>query len=202
MIQRIRELAVQSSNGVYSNEDRLYIQVEVSQLVDELDRIASHAQFNNINILTGRFADAGKIGGVATGSMWLHVGASMDHRKNIFIGTMTTRGLGIRQTGTDDFISLSTPENANASIGTLDMVLKKVNKQRADLGAYQTRFEMSMNGILIEAENLQAAESVIRDADMASEMVNYSKNRILVESTGALLTVANSKTKSMLQLME
>lgn len=202
VVQRIRELAVQASNGIYTAEDRMYIQVEVSQLVDELDRIASHAQFNGMNILTGRFANADAMNGVKTGSMWFHIGANMDQREQVFIGTMTSKGLGIREVGTDKFITLSTPDDANASIGTLDLALKKLNKQRADLGAFQNRFEMANKGLLIGAENLQAAESIIRDSNMANEMVNFTKNNILVQSGTAMLAQANAKSRSVMQLLQ
>ena len=95
IVQRIRELAVQSSNGIYSDEDRMQIQVEVSQLVAEVDRIASQAQFNGMNMLTGRFAQAtGE--NVPTASMWLHIGANMDQRMSVYIGTMTAQALGLR----------------------------------------------------------------------------------------------------------
>jgi flagellin len=201
VIQRIRELAIQSSNGIYTAEDRMQIQVEVSQLVDEIDRIASHAQFNGMNLLTGRFANAGAIGGVQTGSMWFHIGANMDQREQVYIGTMTARGLGIRQVGTAQFVSLSTPDGSNMAIGTMDSALKKINKQRADLGAYQNRLEMATKGLLIGAENLQAAESVIRDTDMAAQMVDLTKNQILVQSSTAMLAQANAKTQSVLQLL-
>lgn len=201
IIQRIRELAIQASNGVYSDEDRMMIQVEVSQLVDEIDRIASHAQFNGMNMLTGRFADADRIGGVKVGSMWFHIGANMDQRINVFIGTMTATGLGVRQIGTGKFISLSTADGANSAIGTLDQALKKVNKQRADLGAYQNRLEYATRGLAVSAENLQAAESIIRDSNMASEMVQFTKYNILMQSSTAMLAQANQKTQTVLQLL-
>ncbi len=201
VIQRIRELAIQSSNGIYSAEDRMQIQVEVSQLIDEIDRVASHAQFNGMNILTGRFADADKIGGVKTGSMWFHIGANMDQREQVFIGTMTATALKVRQVGTGQILTLSTPDEANKAIGALDTALRKINKQRADLGAYQNRLELAAKGLLIGAENLQAAESVIRDADMAGEMVNFTKNSILIQSGTAMLAQANAKTQSVLQLL-
>jgi flagellin len=134
IIQRLRELAVQAANGIYTDEDRTYIQIEVSALVAEIDRIASHAQFNGMNLLTGRFGrPVGE--NIVTASMWLHIGANMDHRTQVYIGTMTAKGLGIRHTGDETFISLSAPDTANRAIGTLDVALKKVNKQRADLGA-------------------------------------------------------------------
>ncbi|MDR0387056.1 MAG: flagellin [Treponema sp.] len=201
IIQRIRELAVQAANGIYSAEDRMYIQVEVSQLVDEIDRIASHAQFNGMNLLTGRFA---RVTGdnTITASMWFHVGANMDQREQVFIGTMTSKGLGIRDTGNDAFISLENPEDANRAIGTLDTALQIINKQRADLGAYQNRMEHAVIGINIGAENLQASESRIRDTDMASQMVAYVRDQILAQSGTAMLAQANQRTAAVLQLLQ
>ncbi len=200
ILHRVRELAVQSSNGIYTAEDRMQIQVEVSQLVDEIDRIASHAQFNGLNMLTGRFASENGQNTV-TASMWLHIGSNMDQRERIHIGTMTAKGLGVRNVGDDSILTLSTPDNANMSIGIVDSALKKVNKQRADLGAYQNRLATAIKGIDVGAENLQAAESRIRDLDMANEMVDYVKNQILMQSGTAMLAQANTKSQSVLQLL-
>ena len=201
ILQRMRELAVQASNGIYSAEDRMQIQVEVSQLVDEIDRIASHAQFNGMNLLTGRFArETGE--NIVTGSMWFHIGANMDQRERAYIGTMTAKGLGVRNIGDESILSIATPDDSNRAIGTLDAALKVVNKQRADLGAYQNRMEHAIRGIDIGAENLQAAESRIRDADMANEMVDYTKNRILAQAGNAMLAQANQKTQQVLQLLQ
>lgn len=200
VLQRIRELAVQSANGVYTEEDRFQIQVEISQLVDEIDRIASHAQFNGMNMLTGRFAmETGE--NTVTASMWLHIGANIDQRERVFIGTMTSAALGVKELGSDKIVSLATPEESNMAIGLLDGALKTVNKQRADLGAYQNRLEYAVQGLDIGAENLQAAESRIRDADMAEQMVSYTKNQILVQAGTAMLAQANMKTQSVLQLL-
>jgi len=201
IIQRLRELSVQASNGIYTDEDRMQIQVEVSALVNEVDRIASHAQFNGMNMLTGRFA---RMTGqnVVTASMWLHIGANMDQRTRVFIGTMTSDALGLRNIGNRQIISLSTPDGANRSIGQLDTALRSINKQRADLGAYQNRLEYAVKGLDIGAENLQAAESRIRDADMASEMVDYTRNAILVQSATAMLAQANTKPRTVLQLLQ
>ena len=105
IIQRIRELAVQSSNGIYSAEDRMQIQVEVSSLIAEVDRIASTAQFNGMNMLTGRFARPTGENAV-TGSMWLHIGANMDQRTQVYIGTMSAMALGIRNVGDESIMSL------------------------------------------------------------------------------------------------
>lgn len=199
ILQRVRELSVQSSNGIYTEEDRMQIQVEVSQLVDEIDRIASHAQFNGMNMLTGRFAqETGE--NTVTASMWIHVGANMDQREQIFIGTMTSKGLGLIDAGSDEMISLQDPESSNRTIGVIDMALTKVNKQRADLGAYQNRMEHAVKGIDIAADNIQAAESRIRDTDMAKQMVEHSKNQILVQSGTSMLAQANQSTQSIMKL--
>jgi len=200
IIQRVRELAVQAANGIYSAEDRMYIQVEVSALVDEIDRIASHAQFNGMNLLTGRFA---KLTGmnIVTASMWFHIGANMDQRTQVFIGTMTTKGLGIRNVGDDSFITLETPDDANRAIGVMDAAIKIINKQRADLGAYQNRLEHAVVGLDVGAENMQASESRIRDTNMASQMVSYTRDQILSQSGTAMLAQANQRAATVLQLL-
>ena len=200
IMQRIRELAVQAANGIYSAEDRMQIQVEVSQLVAEVDRIASAAQFNGMNMLTGRFAQAAGEN-VATASMWLHIGANMDQRIRVYIGTMTASALGVRTMSDNQVMSIETAEDANHGIGTIDEALKKSNKQRADLGGYQDRLEMAVVGIDIAAENLQAAESRIRDADMAKQMVEYTRNQILVQSGTAMLAQANSNSQQVMSLL-
>jgi flagellin len=196
ILHRLRELSVQSANGIYTAEDRMQIQVEVSQLVDEINRIASHAQFNGMNILTGRFATEGNQ------TMQLQVGANMDQAERIFVGTMTAQALGLQGAqGTAEMISISTPESANMAIGNLDAALKAVSKQRADLGAYQNRFEMASKGVAVAAENLQAAESRIRDSNMAEEMVDSVKNNILSQAGGAMLAQANTRSQSVMQLL-
>jgi len=198
ILQRIRELSVQSANGIYTDEDRMQIQVEVSQLVAEVDRIASSAQFNGLNMLTGRYAQ----NSVSNETMLFHVGANMDQRMAAYVGTMTAQALGLRSTqGTDEIMSLSTPDSANVAIGTIDNALKLVNKQRADLGAYQNRLEETSYGLGIAAENTQAAESTIRDTDMASEMVEFTKNQILSQSGTAMLAQANNSSENVLALL-
>jgi flagellin len=201
IIQRVRELAVQSANGIYTEEDRMQIQVEVSQLIDEVDRIASHAQFNGLNMLTGRFArQTGQ--NTVTGSMWFHIGANIDQREQVFIGTMTAKGLGIRDIADDSILTLESADEANRAIGTLDVAIKIINKQRADLGAYQNRLEHAIRGIDIGAENLQASESRIRDTNMANEMVKYVTSQILSQSGTAMLAQANQRASSVLQLLQ
>ena len=196
ILHRIRELSVQSSNGIYTVEDRMQIQVEVSQLVDEVDRIASHAQFNGMNMLTGDFSKEG------SNVMQLQIGSNMDQNVRIYIDSMTSESLGLKSAqGTAERLSIDSPENANAAIGSLDTALKMVSKQRADLGAYQNRFEMASKGVSIAAENLQAAESRIRDTDMACEMVNLVKNQILQSASSSMLAQANANTNSIMKIL-
>jgi len=204
ILQRLRELSVQSANGIYASEDRMQIQVEVSALIDEIDRVASHAQFNGFNILTGRFSRGDGNVPPAT-SMWFHLGANMDQRERIFIGTMNSQGLKLKNpigpAHAATFISISTQDKANNAIGDIDRAMMIVNKQRADLGAYQNRLEFAAKGLMIGYENLQASESRIRDTDMAEEMVDYTKNNILLQAGTAMLAQANQKTQAVLQLL-
>ena len=199
ILQRIRELAVQSSNGIYTDEDRMQIQVEVSQLVAEVDRIASQAQFNGMNMLTGAFASDSASNKI----MQFQIGANMDQNTRVFIGTMTAQALGLKglQDAEAGSVSIASPETANSTIGSVDEALKSVSRQRADLGAYQNRFEIAAKGIAISAENLQAAESRIRDTDMASEMVDFTKNQILTQAGTAMLAQANVQSQNVLALL-
>jgi flagellin len=197
ILQRIRELAVQSANGIYSDEDRMQIQVEVSQLVAEVDRIASQAQFNGMNMLTGRFALEGD------GIMQFQIGANVDQNTRVYIGTMTAHSLGLKGVqGSDEQISISSPDQANLVLATVDSALKTVNKQRADLGAYQNRFEIAAKGINVAAENTQAAESRIRDTDMASQMVEFTRDQILTQAGTAMLAQANAQSQNVLALLQ
>ena len=196
ILQRVRELAVQSANGIYSDEDRMQIQVEVSQLVAEVDRIASVAQFNGMNMLTGRFGEG------SDNIMQFQVGANVDQNTRVFIGTMTASALGLKGIqGGDEQISISSPDEANMTLAAVDAALTNVSKQRADLGAYQNRFELAAKGVNIAAENTQAAESRIRDTDMASEMVEFTKNQILTQAGTAMLAQANSQSETVLALL-
>jgi flagellin len=131
IIQRIRVLAVQSSNGIYTDDDRQLIQVEVSALVDEVDRIASQAEFNRFTLLQGEFAR-----GSGKGSMWFHMGANMHQRERTYIQTMTAQALRLRGQDKSILASLSTAGKANTTIGVMDEAIQKIYKQRADLGAY------------------------------------------------------------------
>ena len=199
VLQRIRELSVQAANGIYTDEDRMQIQVEVSQLVAEVDRIASHAQFNGMNLLTGGFAN----NDTTQRFLQLHVGANTDQNVKVFIGTMTATALGLAGFDGDSnsMISLTTAESANMTIGTIDNALKAVNKQRADLGAFQNRFETASRGVAIAAENLTASESRIRDTDMAAQMVEFTRNQILTQSGTAMLAQANTQSQNVLTIL-
>jgi len=172
ILQRMRELSVQAGNGVYSDQDRTLINVEMSQLVDEVDRIAKHAQFNGMNVLTGRFeAPSGTTAASGTANtaagVWFHIGPNMDQRLQVFVGNMNAQALGLTDSGKQKLVSASTMDTANRSIGVIDKAIEKVTKQRTDLGSYQNRFEKLYKGLYIAYENTQAAESRIRDTDMA-----------------------------------
>ncbi|GMO57016.1 MAG: flagellin [Treponemataceae bacterium] len=200
ILHRVRELAVQSANGIYTDEDRMQIQVEVSQLISEVNRIASHAQFNGMNLLTGRFARADGQN-IVSGSMWFHMGANVDQRTQVFIATMTAAGLGLSALDGSTPIEVLTPSDANLALSTVDGALGIVTKQRADLGAYQNRLTEMVKGIGIASENLQSAESRIRDANMAQEMVTYTKDTILTQTGSAMLAQANSSHSTVLNLL-
>ena len=199
ILQRVRELSVQSANGIYSDEARMMSQVEVSQLVAEVDRIASQAQFNGMNMLTGGFAADSASGRI----MQFHVGANVDQNARVYIGTMTSQALGLLGNQAEgEVLNIRSVESANMALGTVDSALLAVNKQRADLGAYQNRFETALKGIDIAAENLQASESRIRDTDMASQIVEYTKNQILTQSGTAMLAQANNQSQNVLALLQ
>lgn len=194
VMQRIRVLAVQSANGIYTTDDRTMIQVEVSQLVDEVDRIASQAEFNTLKLFQGDFSRSSK-----SASMWFHMGPNMHQRERVYIGTMTAASLGLKPN--NQVISLSSAGAANRTIGTIDASLTKVMKQRADLGAYSNRLEVTAKGLMSAYENTQASESRIRDADMAEEMVKLTTRNILVQSGTAMLAQANVKPQGVLALI-
>lgn len=190
ILQRIRELAVQSANGIYSDEDRSQIAVEISQLVSEVDRIASTAQFNGYNMLTGRFEENG---------LKLQVGANMDQSVEVKIDRLTAEHLGLK--GQGNTISVLDQDSANMTISTIDEALKKVNKNRSDLGAMQNRMELALKGNNIAKENMIASESRIRDTDYASEMVEFTKNSILSQASAAMLSQANNQHTMALKLL-
>jgi flagellin len=196
IIQRIRVMAIQSANGIYSAADRQLIQVEVSALVDEVDRVASQAEFNRFKVLMGEFSKVNP-----KGSMWFHMGASQNQRERVYIGTMTASAFKFKDGSGKVALSLETPEGSNAAIGTLDEALQRLSKQRADLGAYYNRLDFAARGLMTAYENIQASESRIRDADMAEEMVNFTRDQVLVQSGTAMLAQANGSSQSVLRLL-
>ena len=194
VLQRIRELAVQASNSIYSDEDRNLLQIEVSQLVSEVDRIAYSAEFNGLKMLTGRFEE---------NPISFHIGANVDQNIQINISSATAEKLGLKgiQGDSENSISIATADEANMTIATIDEALKNVNSQRASIGATQNRMEMAVKGLNIAAENTIASESRIRDTDYASMMVEHVKNQILQSASTAMVSQANSQSQNVLQLL-
>ena len=195
IMQRIRALAVQSANGIYSNSDRTQIQVEVSQLIDEVDRISTSAEFNRLKMLTGSYAKSSK-----TASMFFHVGANSHQRIRVYIGTMNARSLSLVESTKKR--SISTVGQANSMIGYVDGALERLNRQRADLGAYYNRLENTIKSLSLSYENMMNADSRLRDVDMAAEMVNFTRDQILVQTGTAMLAQANFKPKLVMKLIE
>ncbi|MBQ7969543.1 MAG: flagellin, partial [Treponema sp.] len=127
----------------------------------------------------------------------------VDQNTRVFIGTMTAQSLGLKGVqGSDEQISISSPDQANLVLATVDSALTTVNKQRADLGAYQNRFEIAAKGINVAAENTQASESRIRDTDMASQMVEFTRDQILTQAGTAMLAQANAQSQNVLALLQ
>ena len=190
VLQRIRVLAVQAANGIYSDTDRQLMQVEVSQLIDEVDRVASQAEFNRFKMLLGDYARSSLVS-----SMWFHMGPNKDQRERAYIGTMTAQALEINK------VNVKTTSESNDAIGTVDNALTKLFKQRADLGAYANRLEISAKGLMSAYENMQAAESNIRDVDMAEEMIEFTRNQILETAAVSMLAQANLNGQGVLRLL-
>jgi flagellin len=195
ILQRIRSLSVQSANGIYSNNDREQVQVEVSSLIEEVDRIATSAEFNRMKMLTGTFSRSSK-----SGSMFFHVGPNSNQRIRAYITTMSAEAMQLKAGGKVQ--SISTVGNANKMIGVIDLALDKLNRQRAELGAYYNRMENTTRSLSLSYENMLAADSRIRDTDMAAEMVEFTKNQILVQSGVSMLVQANNKPQLILKLLQ
>ncbi len=184
ILQRMRELAVQSANDTNTSDDRNQLQSEIDQLLSEIDRISNDTQFNTMTLLDGGFA--------AT----LQIGANDGQNINFSIATMSTTGLSINGL---DISSAQTA--ADASIASLDDAIKSVSTARSGLGALQNRLEHTINNLGTSAENLTAAESRIRDVDMAKEMMSQTKNSILSQAAQAMLAQANQQPQGVLQLL-
>jgi len=186
ILQRIRELAVQAANDTNTDNDRDELQKEVDQLLQEIDRIANTTQFNTKNLLDGSLSGSGLI---------FHIGANQDQNVTLTISSMRASGLGVSG------IDISSQSGANNAITTIDNAIDKVSSERAKLGAMQNRLEHTINNLGAAAENLTAAESRIRDVDMAKEMMEFTKNSILTQAAQAMLAQANQLPQTVLQLL-
>jgi flagellin len=193
ILQRLRELSVQTANGIYSSEDSQLVQLEVSQLIEEVDRIGKTSEFNRIRPLDGRFSRA------LSNPMLLHVGANQDEKLSLYIGTMNATTLKLLDGQSKK--SLSTPDKANSLISLIDNAIGKVNKQRADLGAYYNRLELTIHSLSNNYVNMVESESRIRDADMAEEVVEFVRNQVLTKSGTAMIAQANSRPDQVIKLL-
>lgn len=196
ILQRIRELAVQSSNGIYSDEQRSMIQIEVSQLVSEIDRIASSATFNGLQLFTGKFATGNE-------AITLHIGSQADQQISFNLEAATAESFGLKNIqGSGESLSISSPDEANMAIATVDEALLRVSRQQSLIGANQNRMEVAKQGIDIASENMAAANSRIEDADLAEKLVEFSKNQVLSQSSLAMIAQANSQSQNVLALLK
>jgi flagellin len=184
ILQRMRELAVQSASDTNTDDDRAELQKEVAQLIEELDRIAENTEFNGMALLDGTFED--KV---------IHIGANSGQALSIAISGAASSDLGVED------IDISDQAGADAAIETIDGAIVDLSAIRSDLGAVQNRLEYTIRNLDNAAENLQAAESRIRDVDMAQEMMEFTKNNILQQAATAMLAQANMLPQSVLQLL-
>ncbi|NGP45280.1 flagellin Hag [Bacillaceae bacterium SIJ1] len=193
ILQRMRELAVQSSNDTNTDADRGELQKELNELVDEIDRISGDTEFNTKKLLNGD-ADSAN-GGTA---IVFHIGANATQNISLDIASMDAAGLGV-----DGLkgAGISTQVDADTAITTINNAIETVSAERSKLGAYQNRLEHTINNLGTSAENLTAAESRIRDVDMAKEMMEFTKNNILSQASQAMLAQANQQPQGVLQLL-
>ena len=196
MLNRMVELADQSANGTYDNNtDRTNLQKEVKSLTDEINRISEGTNFNGINLLNGSLAAAGS---GATSGLTLQIGDTADpfNQLTVNIANMSAASLGISG------INISTQTGATNAISLIKKAINTVSMTRGDLGATQNRLEHTINNLSVTSENMTAAESRIRDVDMAKEMMAYTKNNILVQASQAMLAQANQIPQGVLQLLQ
>ncbi|HWH15737.1 MAG TPA: flagellin [Miltoncostaeaceae bacterium] len=189
MLQRMRDLAVQAANGTLTDQQRGNLNSEVQALLAEVNRVSSDTDFNGLKILSGSVSSAAC-------AVTLQVGAESAQSIAFTIATMNTTQLGVSG------IAVSTAVSASAAIASIDAAIRSVNTTRADMGAIQNRLEQTINRLRLTAENLQAAESRIRDADMASEMIELTKRQILEQSGTAMLAQANQASQGVLRLLQ
>ena len=187
ILQRMNEIATQAANDTNTTADRGAIKKELTQLSTELTRISSTTQFNTMNLLDGTFTAKN-----------LQVGALEGQKITISIKAMSATALGVK----NDDLKVSTFVLAGATMTKIQKAISQVSAQRSDLGAVQNRLEYTINNLNTTSENTSAAESLIRDTDMASEMVNYSKNQILAQAGQSMLAQANSSNQGVLSLLQ
>ncbi len=185
ILLRLRELSIQAANSIYTQEDRGLVQVEVSQLVMEINRVSSSAEFNNLKLLDG-----------SRKKFVIQIGPNKGQELEIETKTMTTQSLGLSG------ISVSNVRVANEAIGSIDKAMNKVSMLRATFGAYQNRLEYTISRLSVAEQNLTAAESYLRDTDIAEEAVNFTRLKILEKAGIAMLTQANLKPESVLKLLD
>ena len=188
MLQRMNELATQAANDTNTSQDRNQIKLEINQLSSEIDRVASTTQFNTMNLLDGKF----------TGKN-LQVGALSGQSISISISSMKSSKLGLGKVGSK--LKVSSFQKAGSTMKLVQSAIDIVSTQRAKLGAIQNRLEHTIANLDTTSENTSAAESRIRDTDMAKEMVNYSKNNILAQAGQSMLAQANQSTQGVLSLL-
>lgn len=188
MLQRVRDLAVQASNGTLTDAQRLNLDKEVQQVLTEVNKVGTDTEFNGIKVLAGSVA-------TAACAVTLQVGANGGQNIAFTIGTVSTSDLGISG------VAVSTQASASAAIASIDAAISTLSTARATMGAIQNRLEQTITRLGVTAENLQSAESRIRDADMAQEMISFTKQQILQQSGTAMLAQANQAPQNVLQLL-
>ena len=190
ILQRMNELATQAANGTNTSVDRSAIRAELDQLTSEINRIQSTTQFNTMNLLDGTFSGA-------KNQMKLQVGALSGQSIDFSIANMCATKIGLKKT-----LSVSTFTKAGSYMKSVQDAIEVVSKQRSAMGAIQNRLEHTIANLDTTSENTQSAESRIRDTDMASEMVTYSKNNILAQAGQSMLAQANQSTQGVLSLLQ
>ncbi|WP_139904164.1 flagellin Hag [Clostridium thermarum] len=222
ILQRMRELAVQAGNDTNESTDREEIQKEINQLTSEINRIANTTEFNNQKLLNATAGSTTSASGTnpAKSSFTMQVGANENQTMTLEFVDMSSEALGIASTsGTTGFTStntvtdgtnntvnakaldVSSASSAGNAISVIQTAINKVSAERSKLGAYQNRLEHTINNLSTASENMTAAESRIRDVDMAKEMMNFSKNNILSQAAQAMLAQANQQPQGVLQLL-
>ena len=225
ILQRMRELSVQSANDTNVTADREALQLEINSLAKEITRISTDTEFNTQKLLTGSFggkiasaADFDINGATTAGGKVFHIGANSSQNINLSIGNMSATALGVNAVANEEAdsvealaedakigevgINVSTQTAANNSIKAVDSALNRVSETRASLGAVQNRLEHTINNLGTTSENLTAAESRIRDTDMAAEMMAFTKNNILTQAAQSMLAQANQQPQGVLSLLQ